>query len=164
MTAFYEDQIGPRKIKCLDVVEPIDQSDINFLQKMPQKQSNSDNTVSASSANIDTVIGIQSDTSTTENSEISVLFDSALPSSSKSILQQNRVTLKDLAMVCEPYKVSDRAGAAIASATSKAFGMVTEEDKNMLWMEASCEEKGKNTEKKLETRSKNYLNWWIPFL
>ena len=35
--AFYEDQIGPRKRKYLDVVEPIDQSDINFLQKMSQK-------------------------------------------------------------------------------------------------------------------------------
>ena len=31
--AFYEDQMGPKKRKCLDVVEPIDQSDINFLQK-----------------------------------------------------------------------------------------------------------------------------------
>ena len=31
--AFYEDQIDPRKRKCLDVVEPIDQSDTNFLQK-----------------------------------------------------------------------------------------------------------------------------------
>ena len=31
--AFYEDQIGLRKRKCLDVVESIDQSDINFLQK-----------------------------------------------------------------------------------------------------------------------------------
>ena len=51
--AFYIDQIGPRKRKCLDVVEPIDQSDINFLQKMSQKQSNSNNTVSTSSANID---------------------------------------------------------------------------------------------------------------
>ena len=29
--AFYEDQIDARKRKCLDVVEPIDQSDINFL-------------------------------------------------------------------------------------------------------------------------------------
>ena len=43
--AFYEDQIGPRKRKYLDVVEPIDQSDINFLQKMSQKKSNSNNTV-----------------------------------------------------------------------------------------------------------------------
>ena len=32
-------------------------------------------------------------------------------------------------MVCERYKVSDRAGAAIASAILKAFGIVTEEDK-----------------------------------
>ena len=31
--AFHEDQIGPRKRKSLDIVEPIDQSDINFLQK-----------------------------------------------------------------------------------------------------------------------------------
>ena len=29
--AFHEHQIDPRKRKCLDVVEPIDQSDINFL-------------------------------------------------------------------------------------------------------------------------------------
>ena len=43
--AFYEDQIGPRKRKCLDVVEPIDQSDTNFLQKMSEKQSNSNNKV-----------------------------------------------------------------------------------------------------------------------
>ena len=41
--AFYEDQIGPRKRKCLDVVEPIGQSYTNFLQKMSQKQSNSNN-------------------------------------------------------------------------------------------------------------------------
>ena len=101
--AFYEDQIGPRKRKCLDVVKPIDQADINFLQKMSQKQSNSINTVLTSSANIDILIGFQSDTSTSENSEISVSFDSELPCSSKFILQQNRVTLKELAMVCERY-------------------------------------------------------------
>ena len=56
-------------------------------------------------------------------------FDSALPCSSKSILQQNRVTLKEFAMVFERYEVPDRAGAVIASATVKAFGIVTEEDK-----------------------------------
>ena len=32
-------------------------------------------------------------------------------------------------MVCERYEVSDRAGAATASATLKAFRIVTEEDK-----------------------------------
>ena len=66
--AFYEDQIGLRKRKCCDIVEPIDQSDINFLQKMSQKQSSSNNTVSTSSANIDIVISFESDTSTSENS------------------------------------------------------------------------------------------------
>ena len=30
---FYEYQIGPRKRKCLNVVEPTDQSNLNFLQK-----------------------------------------------------------------------------------------------------------------------------------
>ena len=45
------------------------------------------------------------------------------------ILQQNRITLKELAKVCKRYEVSDRAGAAIASATLKAFGIVSEEDK-----------------------------------
>ena len=61
--------------------------------------------------------------------KVSVSFDSALLCFSKSILQQNRVTFKELAMVCKQYEVSDRAGAAIAFATLKAFGMVTEEDK-----------------------------------
>ena len=96
---------------------------------MSQKQSNSNNSISISSANTDIVIGLQSDASTSENSKILVSFDSALPCSSKSILQQNGVTLKELAMDCERYEVSDRAGAAIASATLKAFEIVTEEDK-----------------------------------
>ena len=109
--AFYEDQIGPKKKrKCLDVVEPIDQSDINFLQKISQKQSNSNDTVSTSSANIDIVIGYQSDTSTSKNSEISVSFDSALPCFSKAVLQQNRVTLKELAMVCEQSRSTPTSG------------------------------------------------------
>ena len=64
---FYEDQIGPRKRNCLDVVEPINPSDINFLQKISQKQSNSNNTVSTSSVSIDIVIGFQCGTSTSEN-------------------------------------------------------------------------------------------------
>ena len=85
--AFYENQIGSRKRKCLDLVELIDKSDINFLQKMSQKQSNSSNTVLTSLANIDISIGVQSDTNTSKNSEISVSFDSALPYSSKSILR-----------------------------------------------------------------------------
>ena len=72
---------------------------------------------------------VQSDTSTSENSDISVSFDSALPCSSKSKLQQNRVTLKELAMACERHEVSDRAGAAIAPVILKAFGIVTKEDK-----------------------------------
>ena len=127
--AFYEHQIGPRKRTCLDVVEPTDQSNINFLQKMSQKQSNFNNTVSTSSANIDNVIDFELDTCTSENSEISVSLDLVLPCSSKSILQQNRVTLKELAMVCERYEVYGTADAAIASATLKAFGIVTEEDK-----------------------------------
>ena len=127
--AFYEDQIGPSKRKCLDVAEPIDRSDMNFLQKIFQKQTNSNNIVSTTSSNNDIVIGFESDTSTSENSEISASFDSALPCSSKSILQQNGVTLKELAMICEQYEVYHRAGAAIALATSKAFGIVTEEDK-----------------------------------
>ena len=129
--AFYEDQIGPRKRKCLDVVEPTDQSDINFLQKMSQKQYNSNNTVSTTSANIDILLVFASDTSTCENSEISVSFDSALPCSSKSILQQNRVTLKELAMVCERYEVSDRAGAAVASATLKLLELLLKRIKDM---------------------------------
>ena len=45
----------------------------------------------------------------------------------KSTLQQNRVSLQELAIVGGRYKGSDRAGAVIASTTLKAFGIVTEE-------------------------------------
>ena len=37
-----------------------------------------------------------------------------------------------LAMVCERYEVFNKAGAAIASATLKSFGIVSEEDKKYL--------------------------------
>ena len=161
--ALFEDQIGPRKRKCLDVVEPIDQSDINFLQKISQKQSNSNNTVSTSSANIDIVIGFESDT-TSENSEISVSFDSALPCSSKSIFQQNQVTLKELAMVCKRYEVSDRAGAAIALATLKAFRIVTEKDKRDVVDRSKLQRERQKYREEIRNKEQKLFKLWIPFL
>ena len=131
---FYRDQKGPRKEKCLDVVENLEQSDLNFIQKTSQKHST--NMASTSSVNDNMLLSSECENCETDNdnkaSELSSMSTSdyeTTSSSNKITAQQNRVCLKELAMVCERYEVSDRAGAAVASATLKAFKIVTEEDR-----------------------------------
>ena len=43
-------------------------------------------------------------------------------------MEQNRRALKEVAIVRERYRISDRAGAAIATATLKAFEIETESE------------------------------------
>ena len=88
--------------------------------------------VSTSSANEDMLLssGVESDTNLNEAVELSMSSGYDTTSSlNKSTLQQNRVSLQKLAMVSERYEVCDRADVAIASATLKACGIVTEENK-----------------------------------
>ena len=54
-------------------------------------------------------------------------------------------------MVCERYEVSDKAGAAVASATLTAFGIVTEEDKRYVVNRSKL--RRENTVKKSEYRT-----------
>ena len=46
--------------------------------------------------------------------------------------QQNRQSLKNLAMMDERYQISDRAAAATGSATLKDFGVATEYDASLV--------------------------------
>ena len=49
-------------------------------------------------------------------------------SNNEQLSKQNRRTLKEVAMVCKRYGISDRTGTAVATATFKAFGIVTENE------------------------------------
>ena len=72
-----------------------------------------------------TMTEIGSDTSESEESSassINVLF-------SNQQIEQNRSSLREVAVTCERFGISDRAGAAIATATLKAFGIVTHTNK-----------------------------------
>ena len=46
--------------------------------------------------------------------------------------QQNRTLYKNLAMACDRFSVSNRAAAAIASATLKDHGHITNEDNSLI--------------------------------
>ena len=51
--------------------------------------------------------------------------------------QQNRQSLKNLAMMCERYQISDKAATAIESATLKDFGVFTDYDASLLLIEVN---------------------------
>ena len=126
--AFYEDQKGPRQGKWTNAVEKLAESDLNFIKKVTSKEKD---VPSTSSINFDSVFDmtmtkIGSDTSESEESfsatSINVLF-------SNQLIEQNRSSIREVAVTCERFGISDRAGAAIATATLKAFGIVTDTNK-----------------------------------
>ena len=165
---FYGDQKGPRKEICLNVVKNLEQSDLNLIQKTSQKRST--NMASTSSVNDNMLLSSESENSETDNdnkaSELSSTStsDYETPSSSNRITaQQNRVCLKELAIVCERYEVSDRAGAAIASATLKAFKIVTEEDRRYV-VDRSKLRRERQKHKEEIREKKSLFTWWIPFI
>ena len=116
--AFCNDQKGPKQEKCTNAVEKLITSEEKDVP-------------STSSINFDlafdmTMTEIGSDTSESEKSSsassINVLF-------SNQQIEQNRSSLREVAVTCERFGISDRAGAAIATATLKAFGIVTDTNK-----------------------------------
>ena len=124
--AFYQDQKGPRQGKCTNAVETLAESDLNFIKKVTSKEKD---VPSTSSINFDSTFDmteIGSDTSESEESSsassINVLF-------SNQQIEQNRSSLREVAVTCEKFGISDRAGAAIATATLKAFGIATDTNK-----------------------------------
>ena len=126
--AFYQDQKGPRQGKCTNAVEKLAESDLNLIKKVTSKEKD---VPSTSSINFDStsdmaMTEIGSDTSESEESSsassINVLF-------SNQQIEQNRSSLEEVAVTCERFGISDRAGAAIATATLKAFGIAIDTNK-----------------------------------
>ena len=127
---FYQDQKGPRQGKCrpTNAVKKLAESDLNFIKKVTSKEKD---VPSTSSINFDstfdmTMTEVGSDTSESEKSSSAssniVLF-------SNQQIEQNRSSLREVAVTCERFGISDRAGAAIATATLKAFGIATDTNK-----------------------------------
>ena len=126
--AFYQDQKGPRRGKCTNAVEKLAESDLNFIKKVTSKEKD---VPSTSSINFDSTSGmtmteIGSDTSESEESSsafsINVLF-------LNQQIEQKRSSLREVAVTCERFGVSDKAGAAIATVTLKTFGIATDTNK-----------------------------------
>ena len=131
--SFYEDQNGPRNQKCANTVENLTPSDINFIQAVASKQRAQSDIPSTSSSNLasvstTTMSGSESETSASETDASSSVL-SILPT---KLTTQNRSCLKEVAITCERFGISDRAGTAVATVTRKAFNIVTDTDKTQV--------------------------------
>ena len=122
---FYHDQCGPKIGKCYLIEEKYTESDLKFISRVNQEISNKDlqDQPSTSSSHAATALDSYSDdaASTSDSSEFSP------PAKRPNI--QNRQSLTNLALMCKRFDVSDRAGAAIASAVLKDFGVI--DDSNL---------------------------------
>ena len=130
--AFYHDQNSSRIRKYLSVVENPSSSDINFQKRVSQKQIRCDTEVQSSvieQLDLESNVSDPGPSSSLSSSDFS-------PQQKRMKLiedsQQNRQSLKNLAMMCERYQISYRAAAAIESATLKDFGVVTDYDASLV--------------------------------
>ena len=102
------------------IKEKYTESDLKFISRVNQEISNKDlqDQPSTSSSHAATALDSYSDdaASTSDSSEFSP------PTKRPNI--QNRQSLTNLALMCKRFDVSDRAGAAIASAVLKDFGVI----------------------------------------
>ena len=130
--AFYYDQNNSRICKCLSVVENPSSSDINFQKRVSQKQIRCDTEVQSS---VIEQLDFESNVSDPGPSSSSSSSDFSPQQKRMKLIeesQQNRQSLKNLAMMCERYQISDRAAAAIGSTTLKDFGVVTDYDASLV--------------------------------
>ena len=130
--AFYYDQNNSRIHKYLSVVENPSSSDINFQKRVSQKQIRCDTEVQSS---VIEQLDFESSVSDPGPSSSSSSSDFSPQHKRMKLIeerQQNRQSLKNLAVMCERYQISDRAAAAIGSATLKDFGVVTDYDASLV--------------------------------
>ena len=113
---FYHDQCGPRIRKCYLIKEKYTESDLKFISRVNQEISNKDlqDQPSTSSSHAATALDSYSDdaASTSDSSEFSPPAKHTKPAKF------------DEPCVNVWFDVSDRAGAAIASAVLKDFGVI----------------------------------------
>ena len=121
--AFYHDQNSLKIRKCLLVVENPSSSDINFQKRVFQKQIICDTEIQSS---VIEQLDLESNVSDPGSSSSSSSSDFSPQQKRTKLIedsQQNRQSLKNLAMMYERYLISNRAAAVIGSATLKDFGV-----------------------------------------
>ena len=62
-------------------------------------------------------------------------------------------------MVCERYEASDKANAAAASATLKAFGIITDEDKRHVVNRSNLQRERQKCREKIRRKEKDFFEY-----
>ena len=101
---------------------------------------------SSSSAIDKNLSGFESVSTSSVNSDVPILFDLEATCSPN----QQLCFMQELAMVCERYEASERAGAAVASATLQSFGIVTKEDKHYVVNRSKLQRESKIKKEKMQ--------------
>jgi len=131
--AFYSNQNGKRKSRALNIVENLTPSDIAFKRKTSKSnQLPTSATATATNFSISPSCSMPSDdsSSTPSDEDSASIASSTISLSNSSELEapddygQNRKDLTNLVLMCERFQTSDRAGAAIADAVFKDYGVV----------------------------------------
>ena len=123
--AFYHDQNGARINKCLSVIENPSGSDINFQKRINLKTTRKDTQAQSSATEM---LYLESSASSQESSSSSDFSPPRKQMKFTEDIRQNKQFLKNLAVICERYQISDREGAAVATATLKDFGIISKHD------------------------------------
>jgi len=126
---FYSDQKGPRVMNFFIIVETLTTSDVKFAEKALDQQKLLDS--SLPSVNVDAGASISAQTSGNSDYDASQSLSKSESMSSEKLFsqeanEQNRMELPNLAMMSERYQLSDRASAAVANATLKDAGWITD--------------------------------------
>ena len=123
---FYENQKTTRTGRCLAQVVPPTESDLRYSRRA----SNEDEVHERERLRQEELVNVPSTSFAAEASSEATTTDSSEEQiSEEEDRAQNRTALANLARACDRYNISDRAGAAVASAALKDFGLISSDDK-----------------------------------
>ena len=134
---FYEDQKRARIGKCASILKNFDDSDLIFAKRASQQRliKNKD-LYPVPKCTITEAKQVPSVARVAETFGES-LFEMPSTSDKEQFSEQNRNALKEVAMVCKRYRIFDRGGAAVATATLNAFGIVNKSESKFVSTAAS---------------------------
>ena len=132
---FYNNQKTTKISKCTSVLEKLTPSDVKFKQKHLYSEAPTTSKISRldsdAVANTD-IATLSDDQSVSAASQCP--SENSLAQIDEEDLQQNRSRWPNLALICDRYLISDRAGAAVANAVMKDLnsnGLLIKYDKSL---------------------------------
>ena len=161
---YYENQGTTRSGYCTLEPVPFTSTDIRFQSRIIQVEKakanhETENNTTGGKRSYEAL----SDNSSATDEDKATDFDEFIAESDKT--PQNRMSLPTLAMTCERFHVSDRVGAAIASAVLVDYGIITADrrqnviDKNKLRAEIGKLRKKTKEEEKLQFKQVNGIGF-----